>query len=116
MRRKPCAFCSGKRAKLHDRRKRKVRTSSGKRIRTYRRWLCKDCNKSFTPTKIKPVNFSLQIKACELYYDSEASYRAIGRQLGMKAYHIFQIINALGANCKSTVEVAKELKPRWSGY
>jgi transposase-like protein len=34
----------------------------------------------------------------------------------MKAYRVFKIVNALGANCKSTVEVARELKPRWSGY
>jgi hypothetical protein len=58
----------------------------------------------------------MQIRACELYHDSEASYRAVSRQLGISPYRIFKIINALGTNCKSTVDVACELKPRWSGY
>jgi len=54
----------------------------------------------------------MKIRACDLYYDSEASYRAVSRQLGIAPYRIFRTINALGANCKSTVDVASELKPR----
>jgi len=54
----------------------------------------------------------MQIRAAELYYDSEASYRAVSRQLGIAPYRIFKIINALGANCKSAVDVASELKPQ----
>jgi len=36
--------------------------------------------------------------------------------VGIAPYRLFQIINSLGANCKSTLEVAKELRPKWSGY
>jgi L-alanine-DL-glutamate epimerase-like enolase superfamily enzyme len=50
----------------------------------------------------------MQIRACELYYDSEASYRAVSRQLGITPYRIFKIITALGANCKSTVDMAAD--------
>lgn len=33
----------------------------------------------------------------------------------MSPYRVFELVNALGANCKSTVEVARELRPKWSG-
>jgi hypothetical protein len=58
----------------------------------------------------------LKVKACELYYDAESSYRAVSRQLGIAPYRLFKIINTLGANCKSTIDVTRELKPNWSGY
>lgn len=116
MRKKRCLFCGGTNTKKHDVRAKKRRTSQGSKREYHRRWFCKNCGKPFTPTRIKPVNFSVQIKACELYYDSEASYRAVSRQLGIAPYRLFEIINALGANCKSTIDVAKELKPKWSGY
>lgn len=47
---------------------------------------------------------------------AESSYRAVSRQLGIAPYRLFKIINSLGANCKSTIDVAKELNPNWSGY
>lgn len=36
--------------------------------------------------------------------------------MGIAPYKLFKIINALGANCKSTIDVARELTPSWSGY
>ncbi len=116
MRKKRCQFCQGTNTKKHDIRSKKRKTSQGRKVEPYHRWFCKDCNKPFTSTKIKTVNFSLQIKACDLYFDSEASYRAVHRQLGIAPYRLFKIIDALGANCKSTIDVAKELNPDWSGY
>ena len=59
---------------------------------------------------------SLVFKAAELYFDSEASYRAVGRQLRVKPTKVFNLVNNLGINCKSFVEVAKELQPKWSGH
>jgi hypothetical protein len=56
------------------------------------------------------------VKAAELYFDSEASYRAVGRRLHLRPLKVFQLVNALGQNCKNFVEVAQELKPNWSGY
>ena len=58
----------------------------------------------------------MQVKTCELYFDSEASYRAVHRQLGIAPYRLFKIIDALGANRKSTIDGAKDLKPDWSSY
>lgn len=116
MRRKRCLFCSGINTKKHDTRIKKVRTSQGPKPQRYKRWYCKDCKRVFRPSESKVINPSLEIKACELYYDSEASYRAVSRQLDIAPYRLFEIINTLGANCKSTIEVAKGLKPSWSGY
>ena len=116
MRKKRCIFCSSLNTKRYGTRSKKRNTSFGKRGLCYQRWYCNDCKRAFKPNQDHPVNFSMQIRACELYYDSEASYRAVSRQLGIAPYRIFKIINALGTNCKSTVDVACELKPRWSGY
>jgi len=116
MRKKHCIFCNSLNTKRYGTRSKKRNTSFGKRNLYYQRWYCNDCKRAFKPDQDHPVNFSMQIRACELYYDSEASYRAVSRQLGIAPYRIFKIINTLGANCKSTVDVASELKPRWSGY
>lgn len=116
MRKKRCLFCGGTNTKKHDIRSKKRKTPQGAKRECYRRWFCNSCAKPFTPTRIETDNFSLKIKACELYYDAEASYRAVSRRLGIAAYRLFEIINALGANCKSTLDVARELKPQWSGY
>jgi hypothetical protein len=56
-----------------------------------------------------------RLRAAELYVDREMSYRAVGRELGIDPYTAFLWVNRLGADCKSFVEVARELKPRWDG-
>lgn len=56
------------------------------------------------------------MKAAELYFSEEASYRAVGRELGIDPHTAWGWIQELGANCKSFEEVAEELKPQWSGY
>lgn len=55
-------------------------------------------------------------QAAELYFDQEASYRAVGRRLGIKADTALAWVDGLGANCKSFAEVAHELNPQWSGW
>lgn len=51
-----------------------------------------------------------------LYFDSEASYRAVGRKLDITAATAYNKIITLGFNCKSPMEASLELKPQWSGY
>lgn len=117
MRKRRCPFCSGLNTKKYGKRSERRRTSQGPKRRIYQRWFCKDCKRSFKPYPKKgKIDFSLKAKTCDLYYDSEASYRAVHRQLYSTPYTLFKIVNSLGANCKSTIEVAKELKPNWSGY
>ena len=116
MRRKRCPFCSGINTKRHGVRTKRIKTSQGSKPQKYQYWYCKDCKKAFRPSKSESINFSLKVKVCDLYYDNESSYRAVSRRLGIAPYRLFEIINALGANCKSTIDVFKELRPRWSGY
>jgi len=58
----------------------------------------------------------MHYQAAMLYFTEEASYRAVGRHLGITALTAFRWIDELGGNCKSFEEVAEELKPRWGGY
>lgn len=55
-------------------------------------------------------------QAAELYFDQEASYRAVGRRLGIKADTVLAWVDGLGANCKSFEEIAQELNPQWSSW
>ncbi len=112
MRKKRCIFCNSLNTKRYGTRSKKRNTSFGKRNLCYQRWYCNDCKRAFKSNQDHPINFSMQIRDCVLYYDSETSYRAVSRQLGISPYRIFKIINALGANFKSTVHIASELKPR----
>jgi len=59
---------------------------------------------------------SLILKAADLYFNTEASYRAVSRQLHIRPYQLFLWINELGKNSKSFEEIAKELCPEYSGY
>jgi hypothetical protein len=52
----------------------------------------------------------------DLYYSAGGSYRTVARQLGIRANTAFKITDQLGANCKSFLRVARELRPQWSGF
>ena len=51
-----------------------------------------------------------------MYFNAEASYRAVARELHVRPYQVFVWLNELGANCKSFEDVAHELRPRYEGY
>lgn len=78
------------------------------------------CQKPFTPqaqhASLKNYDFSFKVRLADLYYSIEGSYRSVARQLGITANTAFKIINELGRNCKSFVEIAQELQPQWSGF
>ena len=62
--------------------------------------------------------FSEEIKTQAIlrYIDAEASYRSVGRDLGVKADTVWGWVQELGAHCKSFGQVASELRPQWGGY
>lgn len=78
------------------------------------RYRCQDCGKTF----IEAPKFSeaLREQAIDRYFDAEASYRSVGRELGVSPRTVFSWVDALGAQCKSFAEVASELQPQWGGY
>jgi len=99
-----CPHCNSLNTKRHSRIKTKKK---GVRIR----WYCKTCNTVFTPR-----SGQISIEGVRLYFDSEASYRAVGRKLKINPKTAYRRIITLGFNCKSPLETSIELKPCWSGY
>jgi hypothetical protein len=82
--------------------------------------VCRRCQRPFTPfterTPRQRYDFSFQARVANLYYSAEGSYRAVARQLSIRANTAFKITNQLGANCKSFLQVARELRSQWSGF
>jgi hypothetical protein len=56
-------------------------------------------------------------KIANTYFDTRGSYRRTAKSVDYKLGHmqVFRIIEKLGRGCKDAVQVAKELRPRWSG-
>lgn len=98
----------------------KTVASWGKRQRRIQRYWCLDCHKWFSEKagikSTKRYESSLILKAADLYFNAEASYRAVGRQLHIRLYQVFLWVNELGKNSKSFGEVAGELSPGYFGY
>ncbi len=118
MARKRCPRCCSFKTKRLGFRYRNRVTSYGTKEESVQRWFCKNCFSSFSAKRKNNTKYqgSVAFKAADLYFASGASYRAVGRILNIKPIKVFELINNFGSNCKSFVEVAKELKPRWSGY
>lgn len=92
---------------------------SGKRRRRIQRYCCLECHRWFSGRAkagcIKQYEPSLILKAADLYFNAEASYQAVDRQIHVRPYQLFLWINELGKNSKSFEEVARELSPVYSG-
>jgi transposase-like protein len=120
MRRKRCPRCGSLNTQRRGSYSAKIVASWGKRQREIQRYCCLHCHSWFSEkTETKTTNRyepSLILKAADLYFNAEASYRAVGRQLHIRPYQVFLWINELGSNCKSFEDVARELSPKYSGY
>jgi transposase-like protein len=99
-RRYQCPYCNSFDTKRHG--------TTGK---GFIRWYCKSCQRTFCPIVQQTTE-----QGAQLYFDSEASYRSVGRELDMMPKTAYRRIIALGFNSKSPMEVSLELKPQWSGY
>lgn len=120
-----CPWCGSLNTKRHGSKPlRRRRTNRSKIYR--RRWYCNDCDRSFSPGaerqrsarpgKIVSLKRSFDYRAATLYFDSGASYRGVGRELGVHRMTAYTHIAELARNCKAPWEVSLELKPTWSGY
>jgi len=85
----------------------------GRTISVQRRQ-CGACRRTF----LDAPKFSEEIKTQAIlrYFDIEGSYRAVGRDLGVKADTVWGWVQELGLQCKGFAQVASELRPRWDGY
>jgi hypothetical protein len=59
---------------------------------------------------------AMKTQAITQYFDGEASYRSVGRDLSVKPHTVWGWVQELGGQCKSFAEVAAELRPTWDGY
>jgi len=120
MKRKRCPFCGSVNTEKRGWRRVTVVLARGRRVRKYRRYKCRDCDKWLSARKStagkRRYEPAVVVKAVRLYFDAEASYRAVARQLRIRPYQLFLWINELGANCKSFEQVAAELTPDYCGY
>ncbi|HID02043.1 MAG TPA: hypothetical protein EYP18_02345 [Desulfobacterales bacterium] len=117
MKRKRCPRCGSLNTQRRGSYSAKRLTSRGERQRKVRRYYCVQCDTWFSERLgAKRYEPSLILKATDLYFNTEASYRAVSRQLHVRPYQLFLWINELGSNCKSFEEVARELSPQYSGY
>lgn len=104
-RRVRCPFCSG----LHTKRYGFSSVHEGSKKR--RRYYCNDCQKAFILQRHQVTE-----EAVRLYFDTGASYRAVGRSLHMRPMTAYNRIIRMGFQSKSPMQVSLELKPRWCGY
>ena len=120
MKRKRCPRCGSLNTQRYGSYLARTSSSWGKRQRRIQRYYCLDCQTSFSERAeskgTKRYEPSLILKAADLYFNAEASYRAVGRQLHIRPYQVFLWINELGKSCKSFEEVARELSPQYAGY
>ena len=117
MKRKRCPNCQSLHTKKQGCYKISASTLWGKKQRKIQRYYCLDCQSTFSKrAEHKGYQPSLVLKAADLYFNAEASYRAVGRQLHVRPYQIFLWLDELGQQCKSFEEVARELSPQYSGY
>jgi len=116
MRKKRCIFRASFNTTRHGIRSKREKPLFGKRNLSYQRWYSNNYKWTSKLEYYHLINFSIQIRACQLYYDLESSDRAVSRQLGIAPYRIFKIINSLGTNYKSTVDFTSEIQPHCSGY
>jgi len=115
-----CPNCRSVNVQKHGSYRAESLGASGGRERRIQRYYCRDCRKWFSERSgaknTKRYESSLILKAADLYFNAEASYRAVGRQLHVRPYQVFLWINELGRNSKSFEEVERELSPEYSGY
>ena len=120
MKRKRCPHCKSLNTQRRGSYQTHATTIQGKRQRKIQRYYCLSCRKWFShrvnSKRTRRYEPSLVLKAADLYFNAEASYRAVGRQLHVRPYQIFLWLDELGQQCKSFEEVARELSPQYSGY
>jgi len=104
-RRVRCPYCHG----LHTKRYGSFSVNQGSK--SHKRYYCYDCERTFTLW-----NHQLTEEAVRLYFDTQASYRAVGRTLQVRPMTAYNRIIRMCFNCKSPLEASLELKPQWSGY
>jgi hypothetical protein len=89
------------------------RSGKGRQI-LVQRFQCRTCGRTFLQTP--KYDEDLKVRAINAYFDVEGSYRAVARELGVKADTVWGWVQELGTQCRGFPEVAATLHPCWDGF
>lgn len=79
------------------------------------RYKCKLCNLVFVLKNKHHYSPEFKHKIIKQYFEGKSSYRDLARQYGINKNRINEWILEKVSNFKNPHQIAKELKPRWSG-
>jgi serine protease inhibitor len=91
-------------------------TLNGKIIRRRQRYFCSTCVSSFSVTSKFTYAKSLVMELIKEYFETKSSYRDLSRKYNLDKKRINDWVKDYSSNCKTTIDLAKELKPSWTGY
>ncbi|MFH1006380.1 MAG: transposase [Candidatus Latescibacterota bacterium] len=95
-----------------------LHTERGVSARKLQRYVCKQCNKNFTfevQNKRRRYSRGFVSSSVRRYLEDHASLRAVANNVGVSERGLLNWVMEYGKNSKSPLEVAVELKPKWSG-
>lgn len=91
-------------------------TLHGKILRKRQRYFCASCLLSFSLTSKFTYARNLISELAKEYFETKSSYRDLARKYDLDKKRINDWVKDYSVNCKSTIDVARELKPSWTGY
>jgi len=115
---KRCPLCGSGQVKKKGFIKSRIHTRRGDIPRKLQRYLCLLCQKNFTyqlANKRRRYSQGLIRAAVKRYLEDSTSLRPVARDFGISARSLLNWVMRYGRNAKSPIELAQELKPKWSG-
>lgn len=115
---KRCPRCGSGQVKKKGFIRSRIHTSRGVIQRKLQRYLCLLCQKNFTcqvANKRRRYSQGLTRAAVRRYLEDNTSLRPVAKNFGISARSLLNWVMHYGHNAKSPIEVAHELKPKWSG-
>jgi hypothetical protein len=84
--------------------------------RKRQRYFCLKCLNSFSLTSKFTYSKKLINKIFKEYFETKSSYRDLSRKYDTNKKRINDWVKSSSKNFKTTIDIARELKPVWSGY
>lgn len=115
---KRCPRCGSGQIKKKGFIRSRIHTRRGVIQRKLQRYLCLLCQRNFTyqvASKRRRYSQGLIQAAVKRYLEDNTSLRPVARDFGISARSLLNWVMYYGHNAKSPIEVAQELKPKWSG-
>lgn len=115
---KRCPRCGSVHIKKKGFIRSRIHTRRGVVPRKLQRYLCLPCHKNFTyqiANRRRRYSTDLIRAGVKRYLEDNTSLRPVARDFDISARSLLNWVMRYGRNAKSPIEVADELKPKWSG-